>query len=304
MKRFRIIAVLAMAICLVIGTMSAFAYDYKLTVSGGNSDPEVSLEGKAATITIGEETIVTVTKADGTKTDAKIIPPTDNHVAVGFKLAGHDNGEILPDTIVAGPDGDYIALRNQDLDLVVAYALKSDLVKYEIRYQDQGGNTLLPAETHYGAAGSRQVVSFKHVAGYLPNTYNYIGTLNKGETTVFTFSYSPAAAAGEDTVITIDGGGAAGGGAAGGAGGAGAGGAGGANINDGDVPAGQPADVIDIDDDGTPTTDPDGTDIDDNDTPGVNWGIIGGGAALVAAIAAAAIALARRRRDEEDEDEE
>ena len=40
MKRFRIIAVLAMSIFMIIGSMSAFAYDHKLTVSAGNGDPK------------------------------------------------------------------------------------------------------------------------------------------------------------------------------------------------------------------------------------------------------------------------
>ena len=195
-------------------------------------------------------------------------------------------------------------------------------MKYQVRYVNEAGTDILPIETHYGANGTRQVVSFKHVEGYLPDAYNRIGTLQKGTTTVFTFIYSPVPEGAANVVVVpgaggaaaAGGAGAAGAGAAGagaagaaGAGGAvGAGGAAGAAIADGAVPAAGPADVVDIDNGDTPTTDtPDGTTaIDDNKTPkaSTNWGLIGGGAAVVAAIAAAVLAIARRRRDEETDE--
>ena len=86
-------------------------------------------------------------------------------------------------------------------------------------------------------------------------------------------------------------------------GGAGAG-EGTANIGDNETPQAGPVEVVDLDDNQTPTTNApgtDATDIDDNKTPGANWPLIGGGAALLVAIAAAALILARRRREEEEE---
>ena len=315
MKRFRTIAVLAMSIFMIVGSMSVFAapYNFKLTVSAGNGTPGTLLEGTTASIDPAGS------KVTVNGTDTAIKPPSDKHLVIGYKIAGHDNSEILPANTTIDVNDPTSYVHDKDVDLVVAYALESDIVKYQVRYVNEAGTDILPIETHYGANGTRQVVSFKHVEGYLPDAYNRIGTLQKGATTVFTFIYSPVPE-GAPNVVVVPGGGAAaaGAGAAGGAAGAagagaagaggavGAGGAAGAAIADGAVPAAGPADVVDIDNGGTPTTDtPDGTTaIDDNKTPkaSTNWGLIGGGAAVVAAIAAAALAIARRRRDEETEE--
>ena len=312
MKRFRTIAVLAMSIFMIVGSMSVFAapYEHKVSVSAGNGSLSADLgTGTKASIDVANAKATVGDKTADVKAPGK-------HYVIGYKIAGHDNSEIVTSIDVNSPTS-YV--HGKDVELVVAYGLESDIVKYQVRYVNEAGTDILPIETHYGANGTRQVVSFKHVEGYLPDAYNRIGTLQKGTTTVFTFIYSPAPE-GAANVVVVPGGGAAaaGAGAAGGAAGAagagaagaggavGAGGAAGAAIADGAVPAAGPADVVDIDNGDTPTTDtPDGTTaIDDNKTPkaSTNWGLIGGGAAVVAAIAAAALAIARRRRDEETEE--
>ena len=90
MKRFRVIAVLAMAVCVIVGTMSAFAYEHKVTVSAGNGNLSTDLgSGTAASIDV-ENAKVTV----GGKT-ATITAPDTKHVVTGFKIAGHDTSEVV-----------------------------------------------------------------------------------------------------------------------------------------------------------------------------------------------------------------
>ena len=178
MKRFRTIAVLAMAVFMIAGSMSVFAatpYGHRISVSAGNgsfaSDPgtgtTASVKPADSTVTVGGKT-------------AKITPPA-NHVMIGYKIAGHDNSEIVTSIDVNSPTS-YV--HGKDVELVVAYGLESDIVKYQVRYVNEAGTDILPIETHYGANGTRQVVSFKHVEGYLPDAYNRIGTLQKGTTTL------------------------------------------------------------------------------------------------------------------------
>lgn len=324
-RRMQRLAVLAMTVCLILGTMavSVFAdYEYDMKVSAGRGQ----IEGKQSVDCATAEAVTTDPAANVIKIDGnelKVTPPDPDHFVIGLKDAGHDNSQILTGEVT-------LAGRNEDTELIVAYGLKSDMVRYTVRYVNRAGAALLASETHYGVDGSKPVVAYKYVDGYLPYAYNLTGTITKGGANEFVFYYDEVNVEGNVvTVVDNNGGGAANagaggaGGAAGGAGGAAGGaagaggaggaagaGAGGANIGDGATPAAQPADLVDIDNGETPTTDnPDGTSgdgtdaasIDENKTPKANWGVIGGGAAAVVAIAAAALAIAKRRRKEDEE---
>jgi len=313
-RRMQRLAVLAMTVCLILGTMavSVFAdYDYDMTVSAGRGqiDGKQSVDcdtAQASTVDPENSSVI----IDG-KT-LKVTPPDADHFVIGLKETGHDNSQLFTGEVS-------LANRKEDTNLVVAYGLKSDMVEYTVSYVDRAGDELLASETHYGVDGSKPVVAYKYIDGYLPFAYNITGTITRGGANEFIFYYDEVDVEGNViTIIDNNGGGAGGaGGGAGGAGGAGGGaggaggaagaGDGGANIGDGATPAAQPADLVDIDNGETPTTDnPDGTtpdsaEIDDNETPKANWGLIGGGAAAVVAIAAAALAIARRRRKEDEE---
>lgn len=317
MKRMHKIAVLALAVVMVLGTMVVFAdYDYTMTVSAGRGSITLPADKITSAEALTTDPTKNIVKINGK--EVTVTPPDADHFVIGLKDAGHDNGALL-----AANKEVKLADRNEDTELVVAYGLKSDMVEYTINYVEAGtGNVLLPAETHYGVDGSKPVVSYKYVENYLPDAYNRTGTLVRGGANTFTFYYYEVDA--EGNVITVvnnvagGGAGAAGAGAAG-AGGAGAAAAGGANIADGAVPldGGQPNDVVDIDDGGTPTTDNpdgqggegDGTDIDDGTTPGaggngINWPAVGGGVGAVALIAAIAALLAKRKKDAEEDDDD
>lgn len=303
-KRFLITALLFAVMMFMAGSLSVFAdvstdpYEYTIKVYAGleghfesPSIGTVSDGGKTLTIK-SKPTVDPITKAvtfeqvtiDQSTTGFKL--DNTEYYLRGFRQTGHDNDEEM-----SAPTFKV----DQDIAYEAAYGLKGGMVKYTVHYQDEDGIDLIASEEFYGRPGDKPVVSFRYVDGYQPNAYNLTKTLSATESqNVFIFTYSQNPAGG--------GGGAAGAGGAGAGAGAGAG----TNIGDGAAPGAGPADVIDLDDNDTPTTDnPDGTsDIDDGQTPKTNWAVIGGGAALVAAIAAAAIALARRRRDEDDEDED
>ena len=188
MKRMQRIAVLAMTVCLILGTMavSVFAadgYEYKMTVSGGRG----SIKGVPNKLTSAEPVTTNpdVNKIKINGEEKEVTPPDPDHFVIGLKKAGHDNnngaGGLLDKAIV-------LAEENEDVDLVVAYGLKSNMVPYTINYVNAaGGASLLPSETHYGVDGAKPVVAYKYVENYLPQAYNLTGTITKGGANVFTF---------------------------------------------------------------------------------------------------------------------
>lgn len=294
MMKIRKAAVLLMALCMMIAAsaISVFADDYPsvMTVSSGNGTfaSEVPDGIQSVTPVTGVDGALEITTSNGTTT-VKVTPPADHFVS-GVKVAGHDN-------VLTGAQ----SLGDSDVDLVVAYGLKTNMVKYTVRYETAGGGQVpgLPAsEEFYGVSGDKPVVTYRYAEGYQPQAYRLTGTLSDGEN-VFTFVYSEAeTGTGATNVVTVNDGTTTGGGAAGA-------GTAGTNIGDNATPQAEPQDMIDLDDNQTPTTDApgtDATDIEDNKTPGVSWPVLGGGAVVILGIAAAAIALARRRGSEEEEE--
>lgn len=288
MKKFKVIAVLAIAFCFLFGTTAVYGYGYGISVSGGNG----SIDGgdvSATSVTFVSGDIATVNGNNVTP------PPGDKYFATGLKLAGHDNEEVFDETAnldVANSDS---LIYQQDTELVVAYGLKSNMVKYTISYVDQNGADLLPSETHYGVIDQKPIVSYKHVAGYLPQAYNLKKTLTDNVAdNVFTFTYSPAQAAEGNTTIVYDGaanaagGNAAGNAAAGNAAGNAAAAPGTATIGDNQTP-------LAVEDQDTPLAA--NPDEEEGGGPGAFPFIIGGviAAGIIAAIAAI---LARRKGDE------
>ena len=316
MMKIRKLAVMIMTLCLIMGTMavSTFAaYDNEMTVSAGNGSFRGSVPEniKSVTPVTGTDGSLTITDKSGSETTVKITPP-ENHFVSGVRIAGRD--EVLTGTQTLG---------KQDVELVVTYGLRSNMVKYTVNYINAAGGSVpgLPAsEEFYGVIGDKPVISYKYADGYLPQTYRLTGTLSDGEN-VFDFVYYQVDEEGNVIVVNDGTTTAPGGGAGAGAGGAGAGGAGagtgaggaganaadGTNIGDNATPlANGPADIIDIDNNDTPKADADDVeDTEDGKTPLSLPVIIGGGAAILALIAALIAYLVRRNSEyEEDEDDD
>ncbi|MBR0456133.1 MAG: hypothetical protein IJJ01_05635 [Firmicutes bacterium] len=298
MKKVQRIAVLVLSACLVFGmmTVSAFGddgYKHQLEVTAGNGSfsSGSTLKGTTASIDIDNAQL---TVGDDT---VDITAPDENHFVIGMKVTGHDNSEVITGTVD-------LANYNEDESLVVAYGLKSNMIKYTIRYITADGSTVLhKQEEHYGVVGQKPVVAYKYVEGYLPDAYNRTGELKRGSDNVFTFYYYPVDNAGQiitvqDGNIVINGNAAANANAANAAAGNAAGNANAAaNIGDGAVPlANAPANTVDIDDSDTPLANPD----EEEGGGGSALPYIIGGVAVAAIIAAIAAFLARRRAGEEE----
>ena len=303
MKKFRVIAVLVVALCFLLGTTTVYGYGHSLTVSAGNGSFDKSpgkgtvatIDTEAGTVTVGDTTATLTKMPDNEK------PADSKYFVTGMKIAGYDNNEgssyVFTGTIDINGETALDSYKEKDTELVVAYGLKSNMVKYTISYVDQNGAQLLPSETHYGAIGQESVVSYKHVAGYLPDAYNASKTLSANEAdNVITFTYNPVQAAEGQTIVNNAGNAAAAGGNAA------AGAAAGGNAAAGNAAANAPGTAT-IGDNQTPQA------INDQDTPlaanpdeeeggpGAFPFIIGGviAAGIIAAIAAI---LARRKGDE------
>lgn len=306
--KIRKLAVLAMTFCLIMGTMavSSFAaYENEMTVSAGNGSFSGSVPANIQSVTpvTGTDGALNITDKDGKETTVKVTPPA-NHFVSGVRIAGRD-------AVQTGKQ----ELKDKDVELVVTYGLKSNMVKYTVNYTNAAGGTVpgLPAsEEFYGVIGDKPVVSYKYAEGYLPQAYRLTGTLSDGEN-VFEFVYYQVDA--EGNVIVINDGttttGAAGAGAGAGAGGAGAGAGAGANAADGTAIgdnatplANGPADIVDLDDNNTPKADADDVEAEDGKTPLSMPVKVGGVAAIIAAIAALVAYLAKRNTEYEDDDEE
>lgn len=300
--KIRKLAVLAVTFCLIMGTMavSSFAaYENEMTVSAGNGSFSGSVPEniKSVTPVTGTSGSLTIVDKDGNSSSVSVTPP-ENHFVSGVRIAGHD--EVLTGTQT---------LDKKDVELVVTYGLKSNMVKYTVNYTNAAGGTVpgLPAsEEFYGVIGDKPVVSYKYAEGYLPQAYRLTGTLSDGEN-VFEFVYYQVDAEGNVIVIndgttTVTGGGA---GAGAGGAGAGAGAGNGTAIGDNATPlADGPADIVDIDDNGTPKADADDVEAEDGKTPLSMPVKIGGIAAILAVIAALVAYLAKRNTEYEDDDDE
>jgi len=298
MKKFRVIAVLAIAFCFLFGTTVVYGYDHGISVSGGNGSIE---DGDISA------TAVTFTSGDVATVNGKnVTPPEDKYFAIGLKLAGHDNDEVFADTAILDVTDPSSLVYNEDAELVVAYGLKSNMVKYTISYIDQNGAELLPTETHYGViGGERPIISYKYVEGYLPHAYNITRHLSENpDDNVFTFNYTPVQAAEGQTIINNAGnanaaaGNAAGNAAAGNAAAGNAAGNAGANAGaNAGTTIGDNATPLAIDDQDTPLANPD----EEEKDGGSPLMYIIGGVVVAAAIAAAIAAFLARRRGTEEE---
>jgi len=311
MKKFRIIAVLAIAFCFLLGTTAVYGYDHSVTVSAGNgSFDKDPVAGTVATIDTekGEVDINGKTSTLVEMPDKKA-PADSKYFVTGMKITGHDNGEgddyVFADSVDITDSNAPDSYRDKDTELVVAYGLKSNMVKYTISYLDQNRAELHPSETHYGVIGQKPVVSYKYIQGYLPQAYKLAKRLtNNPADNVFEFTYSPTQAAEGNTIINNTGnanaaaGNAAGNAAAGNAAAGNAAGNAGANAGaNAGTTIGDNATPLAIDDQDTPLANPD----EEEKDGGSPLMYIIGGVVVAAAIAAAIAAfLARRRAGEEE----
>ncbi|MFQ9387733.1 MAG: MucBP domain-containing protein [Coprococcus sp.] len=180
MKKYKklFVSLLAAAVLTVgsaFSVMAADTYTYKVTVYAGNKGTIDGQEQKEITgLSFGSQVILDINSVKVTD---------DKYYVKGFRLSGRDNEEALA-TPTIEVDG--------DVDYVVAYGIKGDMVAYTVNYQDANGKTLADSQTFYGNAGDKPVVAYKYIENYIPQALALTKTLSDNESqNVFTFTYTP-----------------------------------------------------------------------------------------------------------------
>ena len=180
MKKYKklFVSLLAAAVLTVgsaFSVMAADTYTYKVTVYAGNKGTIDGQEQKEITgLSLGSQVILDINSVKVTD---------DKYYVKGFRLSGRDNEEALA-TPTIEVDG--------DVDYVVAYGIKGDMVAYTVNYQDANGKTLADSQTFYGNAGDKPVVAYKYIENYIPQALALTKTLSDNEVeNVFTFTYTP-----------------------------------------------------------------------------------------------------------------
>lgn len=180
MKKYKkiVVSLLAAAVLTVgsaFSVMAADTYTYKVTVYAGNKGTIDGQEQKEiADLSLGSQVILDINSVKVTD---------DKYYVKGFRLSGRDNEEALA-TPTIEVDG--------DVDYVVAYGIKGDMVAYTVNYQDAEGKALADSQTFYGNAGDKPVVAYKYIENYIPQALALTKTLSDNENeNVFTFTYTP-----------------------------------------------------------------------------------------------------------------
>lgn len=180
MKKYKkiVVSLLAAAVLTVgsaFSVMAADTYTYKVTVYAGNKGTIDGQEQKEiADLSLGSQVILDINSVKVTD---------DKYYVKGFRLSGRDNEEALA-TPTIEVDG--------DVDYVVAYGIKGDMVAYTVNYQDAEGKVLADSQTFYGNAGDKPVVAYKYIENYIPQALALTKTLSDNENeNVFTFTYTP-----------------------------------------------------------------------------------------------------------------
>ena len=264
-KIFGALATLAIMLSLVIPmgmTVHAKpqAYTYKIRVFAGKqgtfTDGLLEKDYTGNAFNLDDITVKPAIAEDGRE--------KQKYYVKGIKPSGSDNSDMLSNPSFVTVDS--------DMDYVVVYGVRGDMVSYTVNYLDVNGNALAPGRTYEGNIGDKPIVPYLYIGGYMPQAYSLTKTLAADETqNVFTFRYTRVTTGtgggGGDTTIydeeivnttnttpvVVPGGGADAAGAGGGVtvvpgdtGAAGAGDAGGA------AAAEEPQELVDLDDEEVP----------------------------------------------------
>ena len=180
MKKYKklLVSLLTAAVLTVAqaaNVMAADNYTYKVTVYAGNKGTIDGQEQKEITgLQFGSQVILDINSVKVTD---------DKYYVKGFRLSGRDNEEALATPMIE-VDG--------DVDYVVAYGIKGNMVAYTVNYQDANGNALAESRTFYGNVGDKPVVAYQYVENYIPQALALTKTLSDNESeNVFTFTYTP-----------------------------------------------------------------------------------------------------------------
>ena len=184
MKRWKKIVVSLLTACLLsnlllVNVLAAGpeGYTYTVTLSAGNKGT-INGTDKKVISDLQNGSKVTININDIQVTDSK-------YYVKGFRLSGRDNKDeealAPPSFTVTG-----------DVDYVVAYGIRGNMVAYTVRYLDASGNELAASNTFYGSVGDKPVVAYQYIDNYVPQALALTKTLQANEAeNVFEFIYTP-----------------------------------------------------------------------------------------------------------------
>lgn len=169
------------------------SYTYTVTllpgVQGTFTDAERVTAPGSATITSSEERIIIsgLKYGDEVSVDAAAdgfvaLKDSGRYYVKGIRKAGRDNS-------TAAMDMQRFTVES-DVEYVIAYGIRGNMVSYTINYRDQAGKELAASRTYYGSVGDKPALTYQYIEGYRPQEDNLTGTLSQNEAeNVFTFRY-------------------------------------------------------------------------------------------------------------------
>lgn len=176
-RAVRVLAVAAAVVLVgVLGAVEARAagdpYTYTVRLWAGN---EGTVDGgEMGSITVEYGKTITLSK------EFDAVSTNDKYYVKGYRVSGTDNMDGLVDAVTV----------NEDMDFVVAYGVKGDMVSYTLHFVEQGtGRVLANPITRHGRRGDKPVAAYEYVSGYRPLYRNITGTLGPEGTNDWTFEY-------------------------------------------------------------------------------------------------------------------
>ncbi|XCP85590.1 hypothetical protein ABXS75_01950 [Roseburia hominis] len=200
------LAVLAVSQLGVLETRAADDYEttYKVMIYSGDKGTfngtgcvsgagEASLAG-ADTIVVsglhyGDTISINVSSTNG----AISLNPEDGgkYQPTGTRRSGRDNSEAFDKENTTSPSRIYTV--TSDRTFVVTYGVPGKMVPYTVSYVLADTTTPVPgseAQTFYGVAGEKPVVSAPYFEGYTPVYKAITGTLRRGQENTWVFEYT------------------------------------------------------------------------------------------------------------------
>ena len=176
MKKLFMVLFTLVLLIMPIENLKAEQSYYTITVYAGNQGTfsDGSYE-KSFTVEAGKD--FTIRYAD-----FAVSMENDKYYARGLKESGRDNDTTIVEKTYAKVD--------RDMDFVVTYGIKGEMVSYTVIYVDEDGNELASPSKFHGMIGDKPIVAATYIEGYLPSALNVTKTLSQDESqNVFRFTY-------------------------------------------------------------------------------------------------------------------
>ena len=169
--------VLASLLLLCAGVpVKAAPYTYRVRIHAG-AQGKFS-EGSPVREYLGDESGTVKVSVENWE-DEIVVPEDSKYYVKGIRRSGTEEMGTASFTV------------SEDVDYVVVYGVKRDLVGYTVTYRDESGRELAPEKRYQGNVGDTPIVGYLPIDGYQPkNAFNLTRTLQENEAeNIFPFVY-------------------------------------------------------------------------------------------------------------------